>query len=141
MNVPGEKINVFVDKIAKRFKPEKIILFGSYGYGTPAKDSDVDILVIIDSKRRPVDLAIQRAREVPIKRAVVRFASPEDVIIHKIFAGRARDLNDVKSILLKNPSVDLPYIETWLADFDKNSPQKRLLRRFKEVLTSILKNR
>jgi len=59
MNISREKISVFVDEITKKFKPEKIILFGSYGYGTPKKDSDVDILVIIDSKRRPVDLAIQ----------------------------------------------------------------------------------
>jgi len=59
MNISRKKISVFVDEITKKFKPAKIILFGSYGYGTPKKDSDVDILVIIDSKRRPVDLAIQ----------------------------------------------------------------------------------
>jgi len=60
-----EKIEEFVDKIAKRFKPEKIILFGSYGYGSPKKNSDVDLLIIIDSKKRPVDLAIQIRSEIP----------------------------------------------------------------------------
>ena len=60
-----EKINEFVDKIAKKFKPEKIILFGSYGYGNPNKDSDIDVLVIISSKKRPVDLAIQIRSAIP----------------------------------------------------------------------------
>jgi len=60
-----EKINEFVDKIAKKFKPEKIILFGSYGYGNPNKDSDIDVLVVISSKKRPVDLAIQIRSAIP----------------------------------------------------------------------------
>jgi uncharacterized protein len=33
--------------IAQEFQPEKIILFGSYAYGTPQDDSDVDLLVIL----------------------------------------------------------------------------------------------
>jgi predicted nucleotidyltransferase len=37
----------FVDEIARQFKPEKVILFGSYAYGTPTEDSDVDLLVIM----------------------------------------------------------------------------------------------
>jgi len=65
MDVSSERINEYVAKIAKKFNPEKIILFGSYGYGTPKKNSDVDILVIIDSKERPVDLAIQVRSMVP----------------------------------------------------------------------------
>ena len=35
------------DKIAKQFQPERIILFGSYAYGTPTEDSDVDLLVVM----------------------------------------------------------------------------------------------
>ena len=34
------------DKIAKEFKPEKIILFGSYAWGKPGPDSDVDLFII-----------------------------------------------------------------------------------------------
>ncbi len=34
-------------QIAEQFHPEKIILFGSYAYGKPHKDSDVDILVVM----------------------------------------------------------------------------------------------
>jgi len=45
---------------------------------------------------------------VAIKGQEVFFASPEDVIIHKIFAGRPRDMEDARTILLKNPGVDIP---------------------------------
>ena len=35
------------ERIAKEFDPEKIILFGSYAYGTPKEYSDVDLLVLM----------------------------------------------------------------------------------------------
>jgi predicted nucleotidyltransferase len=63
--------------------------------------------------------ALQRARIVEIRQARVRFASLEDLIIHKIFAGRPRDLEDVRIILLKNQSVDIDYIRRWLAEFEQ----------------------
>ena len=64
--------------------------------------------------------AIERAKDIKFGRTLVRFASLEDVVIHKVFAGRARDLEDVKTILFKNPRFDLVYIEEWLKQFDKS---------------------
>ncbi len=49
---------------------------------------------------------------------MVKFATLEDVIIHKIIAGRPRDLEDVKTILLKNPNYNPKYIYKWLKKFD-----------------------
>ena len=40
-------IRRYVRRVAERFGPDKIILFGSYAYGTPHDDSDVDLLVIM----------------------------------------------------------------------------------------------
>jgi predicted nucleotidyltransferase len=37
-------------QIAARFQPDKIILFGSYAYGTPTPDSDVDLLVVMPTR-------------------------------------------------------------------------------------------
>lgn len=62
--------------------------------------------------------AISHVRRVHIGNVEVRFASVEDLIIHKIVAGRARDLEDVRSILLKNPNVDVVYLRRWLQEFD-----------------------
>ena len=40
-------IRRYARQIAERFQPDKIILFGSFAYGTPHKDSDVDLLVVM----------------------------------------------------------------------------------------------
>ncbi len=64
--------------------------------------------------------AIERAKDIKLGRALIRFASLEDVVIHKVVAGRARDIEDVKSILLKNPEYDSVYIKNWLERFDKS---------------------
>lgn len=40
-------IRALTDCIVNRFRPERIILFGSYAYGSPSPDSDVDLLVVM----------------------------------------------------------------------------------------------
>lgn len=47
------EIKQLCDQIAREFKPEKIILFGSHAYGKPQWDSDVDLLIIMRFKGRP----------------------------------------------------------------------------------------
>jgi uncharacterized protein len=46
----NDQIQELSHKIAAQFSPDRIILFGSYAYGTPTEDSDVDLLVV-----RPFD--------------------------------------------------------------------------------------
>ena len=46
-NVPLSAIRRFARRIAAKFGPEKIILFGSFAHGTPHRDSDVDLLVVM----------------------------------------------------------------------------------------------
>src|SRR5437899_3146664 len=46
-DVPLAVIRRFARRIAERFRPERIILFGSYAYGQPHAESDVDLLVIM----------------------------------------------------------------------------------------------
>jgi predicted nucleotidyltransferase len=57
-------IRRFARQVAERFQPDKIILFGSYAYGTPHADSDVDILVIMPA-RNPINRAARIRWEVP----------------------------------------------------------------------------
>jgi predicted nucleotidyltransferase len=43
-----------IEEIIKRMvSTEKIILFGSYAYGTPTEDSDLDLLMVIKSSKQP----------------------------------------------------------------------------------------
>src|SRR5437773_6550918 len=51
-DIPMRVIRRFARQVAERYQPEKIILFGSYAYGTPHEDSDVDILVIMPARNQ-----------------------------------------------------------------------------------------
>ena len=76
--------------------------------------------------------ALKRARRVPLGSAQVCFASLEDLIVHKVLAGRPRDLEDVRSMLLKNQTFDLEYVTHWLREFDRSLGEKSL-ERFEEL--------
>src|SRR5947209_2752189 len=56
--IPRSLIRRFARAVAERFQPEKIILFGSFAYGRPHVDSDVDILVIMPT-RNELDQAVK----------------------------------------------------------------------------------
>ncbi|MGC2692443.1 MAG: nucleotidyltransferase domain-containing protein, partial [Desulfobaccales bacterium] len=45
--VEDQTIQELCDRIVREFQPERIILFGSYAYGNPTPDSDVDLLVVL----------------------------------------------------------------------------------------------
>jgi len=84
--------------------------------------------------------AIERAVDVKIGGVNVKFASLEDVVIHKIIAGRARDIEDVKVILLKNPNYDARYIKKWLREFDR-SLKGNFLNTFKKIEKEVFKGK
>jgi uncharacterized protein len=58
-------IKRYCEAIAAAFKPRKIILFGSYAYGTPTEDSDVDVMVVMPKKRYRRDLGWRIPVKVP----------------------------------------------------------------------------
>ena len=79
--------------------------------------------------------AIQRARRISLKGSVVRFASLEDLIIHKVFAGRPIDLEDVRVLMLRHRGkVDLRYIRRWLRMFAKLTEKRNLFKDFNRLL-------
>ncbi len=72
--------------------------------------------------------AIQRAKKILIGKTEVFFASLEDFIIHKIIAGRPRDLEDVRTVLVKNPNPDISYIQKCLKEFEQLLAQSFLTK-------------
>ena len=62
--IPMRAIRAVVTQIAERFQPEKIILFGSYAYGKPRPESDVDLLVVMETPLRNREQAAQIARAI-----------------------------------------------------------------------------
>lgn len=55
-------IQEIVDQIKREYQPEKIILFGSYAYGKPTRDSDIDLFIIKDTDKRRVDRFVEVKR-------------------------------------------------------------------------------
>ena len=70
-----EKINELVSRIVERFRPEKIILFGSHARGTAGKDSDADILVVMPIK------GSKRKKATEIDVALLGIDLPVDLIV------------------------------------------------------------
>ena len=81
-------LNQVVQRIAERFRPEKIIVFGSYARGEVSRDSDLDLLVVMEvdgscrRKANEIDLALAD-RTVPMDVIVVtpaQFDRQKDVV-------------------------------------------------------------
>lgn len=51
-----------VRKIVEGYQPKKIILFGSHAYGKPTPDSDVDLFIVKDTDKRPIDRWVEVKR-------------------------------------------------------------------------------
>ncbi len=75
--------------------------------------------------------AIDRARIFKIDDYPVRFATPEDVIIHKIISGRARDIEDIRTIIRKQ-NLNPELIQKWLRTFSQTLGEN-LWEKFKKI--------
>lgn len=77
--------------------------------------------------------AIDRAHFIELDGVPIAFASVEDLIILKIFAGRSRDMEDVKTIVIKNPALDVKYVDEWLRSFEP-VVERPLVQLWKEII-------
>jgi len=68
----------------KPLQPEKVILFGSYAYGEPNKDSDIDVLVVTSDDFIPQNFAQNMEIKLKVDRCLdgLRDRFPLDVIVH-----------------------------------------------------------
>lgn len=64
--IPQKAIDQVVERIVEKFKPQKIILFGSYARGNPRPESDVDLLVIMNNKRKKNDQSLEIRRHLGV---------------------------------------------------------------------------
>lgn len=67
-------IQKIVRQIVDCFHPQQVILFGSYAYGQPTEDSDVDLLVLVDTQEPPIHVAAQIS-------AAVDHPFPLDIVV------------------------------------------------------------
>ncbi len=71
----GKSLRPAIQKIVADLKPEKVILFGSYAYGTPNPHSDVDLLVIMKT-RAPL-----KERSWAVSRLLLPRPFPVDILV------------------------------------------------------------
>ena len=57
--------------------------------------------------------AIARSIAIPMGSTPERFAAVEDLVIHKLVAGRPRDIEDARIVLQKNTGLGRDYIRKW----------------------------
>lgn len=57
-----ELILKIVNQIKMEYKPERIILYGSYAYGKPTRDSDIDLFIVKETDKKRVDRFVEVSR-------------------------------------------------------------------------------
>lgn len=72
--VERHRINAFVQRVVDEFHPLRVVLFGSYAFGQPTEDSDVDLLVVMRHEGPP---SVQAAEI----RKRIRAGFPMDLIV------------------------------------------------------------
>lgn len=99
--------------------PEDVSAFVRETFVLPARHSETAIRVDFIFSTTPYERqAIDRAVRVTLEGVSVPFAAAEDLIIHKLFAGRARDLEDAVGVARRQGSaLDWGYVERWAREF------------------------
>jgi uncharacterized protein len=78
--IPPEAIDYVIRQIAEKFQPLKIILFGSYAYGNPRPESDVDLLVVMETQLKEIQQEILICQQVDCHFGLdVIVKTPEDL--------------------------------------------------------------
>ena len=71
----SESLPEAVAHLVHELRPERIVLFGSYAYGTPTPDSDVDLLVIMQTRASSAD------RSWAVSRLLLPRPFPVDILV------------------------------------------------------------
>jgi hypothetical protein len=99
--------------------PDQVEEFVRATYVLPAIDSATSIRIDLIFSSLPYERqAIERAVDVELSRIPVPFASAEDLILHKLFAGRPRDIEDASGVVvIQGDTLDWDYMEGWVEEF------------------------
>ena len=92
-------INELIPKITEAVRVKKIYLFGSYAYGMPTNDSDIDLCILTDEKKRKIEIMTDIREKIGFS-----FLHPLDIIVYnpEEFYNRADSATSMESHILKN---------------------------------------
>ncbi len=87
-HIPFDQIESVAKKIADGFPVQKILLFGSYAYGEPKEGSDVDLLVVMETDKRPIQHTLDIIRWLsPLKFSIDIIVRSEKDLLRRISQG------------------------------------------------------
>ncbi|OGN09116.1 MAG: hypothetical protein A3J46_05175 [Candidatus Yanofskybacteria bacterium RIFCSPHIGHO2_02_FULL_41_11] len=73
-----QDIQKITDTIIEKFKPERIMLFGSRAWGSPNKDSDIDLFIVKDDRKKNT-----REMAIDLERILSDRDIPLDILVYK----------------------------------------------------------
>jgi predicted nucleotidyltransferase len=71
----GKELKRIISVLKIKYKPEKIILFGSFANGKAGKDSDIDLMIIKETRQNPWD------RQKTVEKLIIRKV-PVDLLVY-----------------------------------------------------------
>ncbi len=115
--------------------PDRVEEFVRDTFVLPVHDVHTAIRVDFIFSTTPYERqAIERAVIVELGGESVPFASAEDLVIHKLFAGRARDLEDVATVIRRQRTkIDWVYLEKWAQEFASVPGRERMSEQVKQL--------
>jgi hypothetical protein len=118
--------------------PDHLEAFVRETYVLPARHDATGLRVDFIFSTTPYEReAIGRAQSIEVAGVAVPFATAEDLIIHKLFAGRPRDIEDAVGVVRRRgPGLDWMYVERWVAEFARLPGREHLPRRLAELRRS-----
>ncbi len=132
-----ERIQSVCQSLRLKILPQNPFAFAESTKVLPVEDPKTNIRIDFIFSFTPYEKeALKRGKAIDLSGQSIRFASLEDVIIFKLIAGRAIDIEDVKSILIKNHKLlDHVYVEKWLRAFEALDEYKGLFKKFNQLLS------
>ncbi len=132
-----DRIKSFLNEIGLMILVKDPKDFVLHSWVLPLKDLNSGIRVDVSFSFSPYERqAIDNAISYKIEDTIVKYCQAEDLIIHKIFAGREIDFFDVRKVLLKNKKINKKYILKWLRQFEETTGEE-YTERFNKILLTI----
>lgn len=104
-------------------------------YVLPAMDPDSSIRIDYIFSDLPYEQqAIERAVMVELSNVPIPFASAEDLILHKLFSARPRDIEDIRGVVrIRGEALDWDYIEQWAEEFKAVPGREDILDQLRDI--------
>lgn len=129
------RVLVAVEAMGGRPLPEAVEDFVGDTFVLPVADTETGVRIDLIFSTTPFEAqAIERAIRVEVSGETVPFATAEDLILHKLFAGRPRDTEDAESIVRrKGAELDWDYLARWGEEFARIPGREDLPARLREL--------